>query len=97
MLDTLEDTKCAIDAALPPIIARHRGAGQLTWRLIHQIEEELMHELAATGRHDPAMLRMVTASPWMGYPKNDEPVDFGDSNVRAMTFSAIEDAWAADH
>ncbi|MBB1625167.1 DUF2471 family protein [Achromobacter sp. UMC71] len=94
MLDTLEDIKLAVDATLPAIIARHRVAGQLTWRLIHQIEGELMHTLAATGRYDPVMLRMVTASPWMGYPHTDEPVDFGDSNVRAMTFSAIEAAWA---
>nr|WP_313037614.1 DUF2471 family protein [Achromobacter ruhlandii] len=97
MLDTLEDTKCAIDAALPSIIARHRAAGHLTWRLIHQIEEELMNELAATGRYDPQMLRMVMASSWMGYPRTDEPVDFGGSNVRAITFSAIEEAWAATH
>ncbi|MFY2090296.1 DUF2471 family protein [Achromobacter xylosoxidans] len=97
MLDSLEDIKCAIDAALPAIIARHRAAGRLTWRLIHQIEDEVMTELVATGRYDPVMLRMVTASHWMGYPKSDEPVDFGDSNVRAVTFSAIEDAWAVTH
>ncbi|MGH8817131.1 MAG: DUF2471 family protein [Achromobacter pestifer] len=94
MLDTLEDTKCAIDAALPSIISRHRAAGHLTWRLLHKIEEELINELEATGRYHPDMLHMVMASPWMGYPKTDEPINFGDSNVRAITFGAIEDAWA---
>lgn len=94
MLDALEETKCAIDAALPSIIARHRAAGQLTWRLLHKIEEELINELAATGAYHPEMLHMVMASPWMRYPTTDEPIDFGDSNVRPVTFGAIEKAWA---
>ncbi|MNT94636.1 hypothetical protein D3C72_2363680 [compost metagenome] len=52
-----------------------------------------MREVAQTGRISPAILRMVKASPALGYPKDDKPADFTGSDVIPITFSAIRDAW----
>ncbi len=52
-----------------------------------------MHEVIQSGKHSPAFLRMLRASPALGYPKDDRPADFTGHEVMPVTFSAIQDAW----
>ncbi|MDR3381716.1 DUF2471 family protein [Cupriavidus basilensis] len=93
----LAAAESAIIEALPPIIARHREAGVLTWRLIHQIEEEVLAAVAAIGLVPQAALGMVKAPAILGYPKDDRPVDFTGHDVRPITFGVIVDAWQRVH
>jgi len=58
-LDRAEE---AIKEMVPVVVGRHRGAGILTWRLLHQIESEVLDELAATGEHSQQMLGMLRSS-----------------------------------
>lgn len=92
-MNPFEAVESSIVEVAPTIVAKHRVAGILSWKLIHQIEDELMREVAQSGRHSPAILRMVKASPMLGYPKDDKPADFTGSDVIPITFSAIRDAW----
>ncbi|MBF6987276.1 DUF2471 domain-containing protein [Cupriavidus sp. IK-TO18] len=88
-----EAAESSIVAATPAIVAKHRSAGILTWNLIHQIEDEVIREVAQTGKHPSNLLRMLRASPMLGYPKDDTPADFTGSDVLPLTFGAIQDAW----
>ncbi|WP_367394506.1 DUF2471 family protein [Cupriavidus sp. Agwp_2] len=92
-MHSLAATESSIVEATPAIVAKHRAAGILTWKLIHQIEDEVMHELAQSGKHSSNMLRMLKSSPYLGYPKDDTPADFTGSDVIPVAFSAIRDAW----
>lgn len=93
IMNHFEAAESSIIEATPAIVAKHRAAGILTWKLIHQIEDEVMHEVAQSGKHAPALLRMLKASPMLGYPKDDTPADFTGHDVMPATFSAIQDAW----
>ncbi|WP_454754694.1 DUF2471 family protein [Cupriavidus necator] len=92
-MDPIQAAESAIVQATPAIVAKHRAAGILTWKLIHQIETEVMHEVGQSGKHAPNLLRMLKASPFLSYPKDDTPADFSGSEVVPITFSAIQDAW----
>lgn len=93
----LTAAESAIVEALPPIIDRYREAGVLTWRLLHQIEEEVLAAVAATGLVPQFALGMVKAPPILGYPKDDQPANFTGHDVRPITFGAIVDAWQRAH
>ncbi|MDW3682918.1 DUF2471 family protein [Cupriavidus sp. CV2] len=93
----LTAAESAIVEALPPIIARYREAGILTWRLLHQIEEEVLAVVSATGLVPQLALGMVKAPSILGYPKDDRPADFTGHDVRPITFGAIMDAWKNVH
>ena len=71
-MDPIHVADTAIREAAPAIIARHRATGHLTWRLLHQLEDEVVAAVEATRTVNPGILRMMRASPLMGYPKNDE-------------------------
>jgi len=92
-MDSIQAAEAAIIQATPAIVAKHRDAGILTWKLIHQIENEVMHQVGQSGKHAPNLLRMLKASPFLGYPKADTPADFSGSEAVPITFSAIHDAW----
>ncbi len=92
-MNPIEAAESSVIEALPAVVAKHRSAGILTWKLIHQIEDEVMQEVAKSGKHSPQLLRMIKASPAMGYPRDDTPADFTGSDVMPPTFSAIVDAW----
>jgi hypothetical protein len=83
----------ALKAAVPAAVRRHRAAGTLTWALIHQIEAEVLNEVAATGKHSARMLGMLRASPAMGYPKDDQPVSLEGHDVVPSVFGAIYIEW----
>lgn len=92
-MNHIKAAESSIVEVAPAIVAKHRASGILTWKLIHQIEDELMHEVGQSGKHSPALLRMLKASPLLGYPKDDSPADFTGSDVLPITFGAIRDAW----
>ncbi len=96
-MDPIHAAETAIREAAPAIVARHRATGHLTWRLLHQLEDEVVAAVEATRKVNPGILRMMRASPLMGYPKNDEPADFGGAGAVAVTFSIIVEAWKHVH
>ncbi|AOZ06751.1 DUF2471 family protein [Cupriavidus malaysiensis] len=87
----------AIQDALPPIIARHRSAGHLTWKLLHQIEDEVMSEVSATGKVAPMMLAVLKSSPFMSFPRNDSVADLSKHDVLPIAFALTAQAWNKLH
>lgn len=67
----------------------------ITWRQLHDLEREILDALEDRVAED--LLRMVSASPAFGYPVDDRAADFGDSNVRPVTYSAILKACVEVH
>jgi len=96
-MDVIRAAEAALKEATPAIVTRHPGAGHLTWRLLHQIEDEVVAAVEATRKVDPGILRMMRASPLMGYRKTDEVADFSKAGVVAVTFSIIVKAWKHVH
>lgn len=80
------------------IVDYHRSAGApLTWRLIHEIEDEAFQRMQSAGDLDPTYIGMVKSSPLFRFPRNDEPVNFGKSNALPMAFVMIEQAYKQMH
>jgi hypothetical protein len=92
-MDVLFAADAAVREAVPAIVLRHRSAGVLTWALIHQIESEVLAEVAASGKHSPRMLNMLRAPAALDYPKDDRPVSFQGHDFVPPVFGAIDDAW----
>ncbi|NPT39175.1 DUF2471 family protein [Paraburkholderia xenovorans] len=89
-LDRAED---AIREIVPVIVRRHRAAGTLTWRLMHQIEGELLQDLSASGRHNARLLGMLRSSGLMEYPKDDTEVSLEGHEAVPVVFSEVYKAW----
>lgn len=92
--EALDRVEQAITELAPAVVRRHRSAGILTWRLMHQMESELFTELEATGQHSPQMLRMMRSQGVMGYPKDDREFSLEGHEVVPAAFTALEEAWA---
>lgn len=90
---TLNKAEYAIKDVVPAIVRRHRAAGILTWRLMHQIEDEVIAEISATDRHSPRMLSMLRSSGLMEYPKDDREVSLEGHEVIPIVFAEIHKAW----
>jgi hypothetical protein len=75
-MDVLFSANAAVKEAVPAVVRRHRAAGVLTWTLLHQIESEVLAEVAATGKHSARLLDMLRAPAALDYPKDDRPVSF---------------------
>lgn len=92
-MDLLQSAEKAVIEALPPIIRRHRENGLLTWRLLHQIEAEVLADVAAGGKHNPGVLRMISAPAVLAYPKDDRAASFEGHTAMPVVFAAIAAAW----
>lgn len=92
-MDVLFAARAAIREAVPAVVQRHRSAGVLTWALLHEIEAEVLAEVAATGSHNTRILDMIRAPAALEYPKDDRPVSFEGRDFVPIVFGAIEDAW----
>lgn len=90
-LDRAED---AIKEIVPIIVRRHRGAGVLTWRLMHQIEAEVFAEVSASGQHSRQLLGMLRSSGLMEYPKDDSEVSLTGHEVVPVVFGEVVRAWS---
>ena len=95
--NVLFDAQAAVDAVVPQVVARHRSKGALTWKLIHQIEEEVLAEVRACGRFSPRLLQMICAWAALSYPNDDRPVSFEGHDFVPIVFSAIDRAWRLVH
>jgi hypothetical protein len=89
----LNEVERAIQDVVPPIVRRHRAAGVLTWRLMHQIESEVIAAVAATGLHSRQLLGMMRSSPVMQYPKDDTEVSLEGHEAVPIVFSEVHRAW----
>jgi len=89
----LYNAEHAIKQIVPAIVARHRQAGVLTWRLMHQIEDEVMAELAATGKHSKQLIRMLGSQGLMNYPKDETEVSLKGHEAVPIVFSEVNRAW----
>jgi hypothetical protein len=92
-MDVLFAANAAVKEVVPAVVLRHRGAGILTWALLHQIESEVLAEVAATGKHSARILEMLRAPAALDYPKDSRPVTFEGSDFVPIVFGEIADAW----
>lgn len=94
--DDWDDLMAADEAAghvVCRIVPRYRCSGILTWRLLHQIEDEVLAELKACGEHSETTLNMMRAACVLGYPNDNRPVSFSSATVLPIIFRQIEKAW----
>ncbi|SAK70276.1 hypothetical protein AWB82_04205 [Caballeronia glebae] len=92
-MDQLLAADAAVKEAVPALVNRYRVAGVLTWAILHQIEADVLAEVAATGEHSHRVLNMLRASPALEYPKDDRPVSFEGHDFVPPVFGAVDDAW----
>jgi hypothetical protein len=92
--EALDKAEEAIKEAVPAIVRRHRAAGILTWRLMHQIEREVLSEVAATGLHSRQLLGMLRSSGLMEYPQDDSEVSLKGHEAVPVVFCEVEKAWS---
>jgi hypothetical protein len=95
--NVLFDAQAAVDAVVPQVVARHRGEGVLTWKLIHKIEEEVLAEVRAGGRFSTRLLQMICAPAALSYPNDDRAASFEGHDFVPIVFSAIDRAWRQVH
>jgi hypothetical protein len=92
--NVLFDAQAAVETVVPHVVARHRCKGVLTWKLIHQIEEEMLFEVRPEGQLSSHLLQMICAPAALSYPNDDRPVSFeGHDDFVPIAFSAIDRAW----
>ncbi|SDR62986.1 hypothetical protein [Paraburkholderia tuberum] len=48
--NVLFDAQAAAEEIVPRVVARHRSKGVLTWKLLHQMEEEVLSEVSSSGQ-----------------------------------------------
>lgn len=95
--NVLFDAEAAAQEVVPRVVARHRAKGILTWRLIHQIEEEVLAEVLSGGRFSERLLKMICAPAALSYPNDDRPVSFEGHDFVPIVFAAIDQAWRQVH
>ena len=83
----------AVRSAVPAAVARHKCAGELTWRLLHRMESEVLAEVAASGKHDERVLNMFQAASLRRFPKYNRPVSFDSSDFIPIVYGTIIDVW----
>lgn len=82
---------------VPPVVAKYREAGILTWLLIHQIEADVLEEALSRGKLSAMTINMIRSHEAFRYPKDDRPASFVGHDVIPMVFDTIEDAWNRLH
>jgi hypothetical protein len=99
-MDDWDDLAAADEAAkraVPAVVMLYRETSALTWALLHQMELEVLTELAASGEHPEFILNMIRSAPVLGYPSDDRPASFGAAAVMPIIFRQIEKVWNAVH
>jgi hypothetical protein len=92
-MDQLFAVDAAVKEAVPAVVSRYRAGGILTWAILHQIEVDVLAEVAATGKYSHRLLNMLRASRALVYPKDDRLVSFDGHDFVPPVFGAIDDAW----
>lgn len=84
--------------AVNRIVERHRSNGRiLTWRLIHEIEQEALQTLTRAGDLDARYIRMVRSSRWGYVPRVDEPADLDTPDELPIAVTMIRNAYRSLH
>jgi hypothetical protein len=84
--------------AVNRIVERHRSNGRiLTWRLIHEIEQEALQTLTRAGDLDARYIRMVSSSRWGYVPRVDEPADLDTPDELPIALTMIRQAYRSLH
>lgn len=92
-MDVLFAANAAVKEVVPAVVLRHRASGVLTWALLHQIEAEVLAEVAASGKHSTRILDMLRAPAALDYPKDNRPVSFEGNDFVPIVFGEIAEAW----
>jgi hypothetical protein len=93
----LFDAQAAAEEVVPRVVARHRSKGVLTWKLLHQMEEEVLAEVSSSGQFSDRLLQMICAPAVLSYPNDDRPASFEGHDFVPIVFAAIDRAWRQVH
>lgn len=93
----LFDAQAAAEEVIPRVVERHRSKGILTWKLLHQMEEEVVAEVTAGGRFSDRLLQMICAPAVLDYPNDDRPASFEGDDFVPIVFDALQRAWRQVH
>jgi hypothetical protein len=74
------------------IAGRYKARGlPLTWRLLHEIENEALADLGLAARHDARLLDLFLRLADSGYPDGDEPVHISSPRqIPLITWFALD-------
>jgi len=74
------------------IAGRYKARGlPLTWRLLHEIENEALADLGLAARHDAKLLDLFLRLAGSGYPDGDEPVHISSPRqIPLITWFALD-------
>jgi hypothetical protein len=74
------------------IAGRYKTRGlPLTWRLLHEIENEALADLGLAARHDAKLLDLFLRLAGSGYPDGDEPVHISSPRqIPLITWFALD-------
>ncbi|MEZ0605736.1 DUF2471 domain-containing protein [Paraburkholderia sp. IW21] len=95
--NVLFDAQAAAEEVIPRVVERHRSKGILTWKLLHQMEEEVLAEVTAGGRFSERLLQMICAPAVLEYPNDDRPASLEGHDFVPIVFGALERAWRQVH
>lgn len=94
----LHAVKERLALAVNTIVERHRTAGEvLTWKLVHQIENEALEMLERSRDLDAEYIEMVRSSQWGYVPDIDEPADLQTPEELPVTLTLIQHAYHTSH
>ncbi len=94
----LHAVKERLALAVNVIVDRHRTAGNvLTWRLVHEIENEALDMLERSQDLDAEYIHMVRSSRWGYVPDVDEPADLATPAELPVALTLIQQAYHTSH
>ncbi|MGE5649697.1 DUF2471 family protein [Noviherbaspirillum sp. UKPF54] len=94
----LHAVQARLELAVDAIVERHRTAGRvLTWRLVHEIEQEALRTLQEAGDLDMKYIRMVRSSRWGYVPKVNQPADLQSHECLPVALTMIRKAYHTLH
>jgi hypothetical protein len=92
-MEELWSAQTSTQESVSAVVVCHRAEGVLTWRLLHEIEREVLGEAAFTGKHPSRLLNMLRVPAVLDYPKGDRIVSFEGHDFVPLLLAAIDDAW----
>jgi hypothetical protein len=80
------------------VIDRRSAGDALTWRVLNEIEAAALTELRKQRDLDPGIVEaIIEGCKRVRYPKTDELVDFGRSNVNSVSAELIGELYSGMH
>jgi hypothetical protein len=69
----------------------------LTWKLLHQMEEEVLSEVSSGWRFSDRLLQMICAPAALSHPNDDRPASFEGHDFVPIVFAALDRVWRQVH